>query len=108
MFGVIVKIPESQPSHSIRHRIIHVSEYYLPDLIHTQSPSVPQRHGIPLERPPRHALPYIARAFRVLAPAPPLPPPIAPTRLVTILKGPLRVLPNPALLLLLSFILSSA
>jgi hypothetical protein len=61
-----------------------------------------------LRKWPGHALPCAMRAFRVLAPAPPLPPPTAPVRLLTILKGPLRVLPNPALLLLLSFILSSA
>src|SRR5271170_6376720 len=61
-----------------------------------------------LRKCPGHALPYIARALRALAPAPPLPPPTAPVRLLTILKGPVRVLPSPALLLLLSFILSSA
>src|SRR5450432_2629144 len=50
----------------------------------------------------------MARALRVLVPAPPLPPPMAPVRLWTILKGPLLRAPSPALLRLLSFILSMA
>jgi hypothetical protein len=47
---VHTKIPESLTSRSIRHRIIHVPEYYLPmkgtDFDSCTEP-IPQRHGLP-------------------------------------------------------------
>jgi hypothetical protein len=102
-------VPESLTSQSLGHCIIHSPRQgYLPNsievvLIQAHSPSL--NAMVPIQKSLRSTLPYIARALRVLVPAPPLPPPIAPVRLWTILKGPFLA---PTLLLLLSFFLSNA